>query len=121
MSTSFDKVVEDITLLGKPSEKMDKYNEEHGLEKKKYLVIEELLVDALVRLDPEKYRTLNIRENDVRGVYLHEIMNVLTTALQCIHDSKIVYGLEVNNHLSLNKNSRISNRILLITYAPYFK
>lgn len=101
MSTRFDKVVEDITLLGKPAEEMDKYNKEHGIEKKKkkkYLVIEELLVDTLVRLDPEKYRTLNIRENDVRGVYLHEILNVLAAALQCIQDSKIVFGLGVNNH-----------------------
>lgn len=95
MSDSFDKVVDDIILLGKPAEEMEKYNKEHGREQKKYLIIEELLVDTLARLNPDKYCTLNIRESDVRGVYLHEIMNVLTAALKHIKETKIIYGLDV--------------------------
>lgn len=106
MDNSFDKVVDSIVLLGKPAEEMEKYNEEHGCEeKKKYLVIEELLVDTLARLNPEKYGSLNIRESDVRGAYLHEVINVLTAALQHIKETHIIYGVSVNNKINNINNT----------------
>ena len=106
-SDSLDRLVSEITLLGNPTVKMEKYNKEHGSEKK-YLIIEELLVDTLVRLNTEKYRSLNVRENDVRAAYLDEIMRVLHTALKQIQE----FGTSFN--ISVNKQKRLTILLLFI-------
>lgn len=113
-SDSLDRLVSEITLLGNPTVKMEKYNKEHGSEKK-YLIIEELLVDTLVRLNTEKYRSLNVRENDVRAAYLDEIMRVLHTTLKQIQE----FGTSFN--ISVNKQKKKGFIILLLLFIYFFK